>query len=73
MSSTAYGRNYRPYFTLAGTGVTVGKIIRSLKNAPNELLSLANEISDLEVLFHEIQRIQGDLESKLVESYGHFE
>lgn len=37
-------------FTLAGTGVTVGKIIRSLKNAPNELLALANEISDLEVL-----------------------
>lgn len=60
-------------FTLAGTGVTVGKIIRSLKNAPNELLALANEISDLEVLFHEIQRIQGELESKLVESYGHFE
>jgi hypothetical protein len=42
---------------LAGAAATITKVIRSLKNAPQELLALSNEIIDLQVVFDEIGRI----------------
>jgi hypothetical protein len=52
--------------TLAGAAVTIRKIIRSVKTASQELLALANEITDLQLVFDEIEGVQEVIQSQYV-------
>lgn len=52
--------------TLAEVALKLEQMISRLRNAPDELLALSNELTDIKVLFKEVERsVEDDPESKM--------
>lgn len=52
--------------TLGEIAVRLSRIICSLKNAPDELLALANEVTELRLVFDEVSRAHGFITERCV-------